>query len=393
MNDIDSLLDDLDDIIDEPQATTQSEGGTQFFKPRPPSRDKTQAFSTNPKAKFAHTPPKRLSSGGDNNSINSNRKGNENRDLNGNSNGKPDEIDDILDLFDSPPKDHQMNSRVSGSNKKTPKSGAHSSSSSSSSLSSESTSIWTPDKNRNEKKIPSINDSSSGYQDHSENSSNSRSSSNQNSIRKLPTYIGSPDTHKFRKDQTSENNSVFTSGNSNSNSHMESISIPKIAGASSSSGYKDTTSSSISTSSSSSSSYNSGGGSNSLPPTSVSSSSVVTSGGTAGSKARCSKVMLGGSANTRGLKTSAFSKCLCDNLRCLQCNFQVKVFIGFAWDSSVDYMFLRNNMPTDSKLSSKLNSSPESAAYCCQCTSAHLSDERTLSQGAASDPQWICSGH
>lgn len=36
---------------------------------------------------------------------------------------------------------------------------------------------------------------------------------------------------------------------------------------------------------------------------------------------RCSKVVLAGTAISRGLKSSAFSKCACDNLRCLQCNF------------------------------------------------------------------------
>ena len=108
---------------------------------------------------------------------------------------------------------------------------------------------------------------------------------------------------------------------------------------------------------------------------------------------RCSRVVLAGTAVARGRKSSAFTKYACDNLRCLSCNFTVHCFAGRRWDASVDYMFLRNTVPNEAKLASKLLDSSSSYAYCCQCTSADESGDRQLTQGAANDPQWICAGH
>jgi hypothetical protein len=80
----------------------------------------------------------------------------------------------------------------------------------------------------------------------------------------------------------------------------------------------------------------------------------------------------------------------CDRLRCLQCNFEVSLtlsipylpfshhlivcchqilqFQDHEWDSQVDYMFFRNNVPNVEKLSVRLLSSQGTVAYCCQCT-------------------------
>lgn len=98
----------------------------------------------------------------------------------------------------------------------------------------------------------------------------------------------------------------------------------------------------------------------------------------------------------RGLKSSAFSKVCCDNLLCMACNFKIHYFPHRLWDSSVDYMFLRNNVPNEAKLGSKLVNSSDSAAYCCQCSSVNVDKsvgERQLTQGATGDPQWTCAGH
>ena len=46
----------------------------------------------------------------------------------------------------------------------------------------------------------------------------------------------------------------------------------------------------------------------------------------------------------------------CDRLRCTDCDFCVCVFHNYAWDSSVDYLFLRNNIPDFDRLKSKLRS-------------------------------------
>jgi hypothetical protein len=104
-------------------------------------------------------------------------------------------------------------------------------------------------------------------------------------------------------------------------------------------------------------------------------------------------VVLSGPDMERGRKVSSFAKVACNNLRCLQCNFKVHCFVGSAWDASVDYMFLRNNVPNETKLAHKLRRAVDSCAYCCQCSFATEAGERELTQGAKADPQWTCSGH
>ena len=120
------------------------------------------------------------------------------------------------------------------------------------------------------------------------------------------------------------------------------------------------------------------------------------------SKSRCSRVTLAGSSYERGLKASAFSKCACDNLRCIQCNFQVQCYRGARWnEEAVDYMFFRNNVPNDLKLSVNLVAAHESFAYCCQCSWIDTQSEIVLNPGSVStigtssnkQPQWICGGH
>ncbi|RYG69692.1 hypothetical protein EON64_02085 [archaeon] len=108
---------------------------------------------------------------------------------------------------------------------------------------------------------------------------------------------------------------------------------------------------------------------------------------------RCSRVVVAGSSYSRGLKASVFSKYACDCLLCVHCNFRVVHFMHSTWDGSIDYMFVRNNMPNRDKLSRKLQSAPDSVAYCCQCNWLSESKERTLVQGVTTDPQWVCTGH
>ena len=73
---------------------------------------------------------------------------------------------------------------------------------------------------------------------------------------------------------------------------------------------------------------------------------------------------------------------------------QVHCFTSSEWDSSVDYMFLRNTVPNEAKLSVKLTRSAEKCAYCCQCSSASEGGERELNaQLSTQGPQWVCAGH
>jgi hypothetical protein len=95
---------------------------------------------------------------------------------------------------------------------------------------------------------------------------------------------------------------------------------------------------------------------------------ISSNNGVTGAKSRCSRVVLAGVLIQRGMKASLFSKCACDNLRCMHCNFQVKCFRGVRWRKEVDYMFFRNNVMSDGKLSTALTAAAESFAYCCQCS-------------------------
>ena len=65
-------------------------------------------------------------------------------------------------------------------------------------------------------------------------------------------------------------------------------------------------------------------------------------------------------------------------------------FADSSWAEWVDYMFVRNNMPNDAKLSSGLCQVPGSAAYCCQCSWTAAQQDRVLDRG---EPQWVCAGH
>jgi hypothetical protein len=104
---------------------------------------------------------------------------------------------------------------------------------------------------------------------------------------------------------------------------------------------------------------------------------------------------VGGPRLPRGLHNSAFSKVACDQLLCSQCNFRIVTFFNYVWDTNVEYMFFRNNMPNTERLSEKLVRDDNSVAYCCQC---HWISEKNdkilnLNQMNNSDPKWICTGH
>uniref|UniRef100_H2ZFB3 Cilia- and flagella-associated protein 418 n=1 Tax=Ciona savignyi TaxID=51511 RepID=H2ZFB3_CIOSA len=73
-----------------------------------------------------------------------------------------------------------------------------------------------------------------------------------------------------------------------------------------------------------------------------------------GSKTKkCSAIYLGGSTTTRGLCSVSVKRC-CDQLRCTNCDFHVEQYNNYKWDNTVDYLFLRNNMPDFQKVASKL---------------------------------------
>ena len=94
-------------------------------------------------------------------------------------------------------------------------------------------------------------------------------------------------------------------------------------------------------------------------PTSTTHSSTMSgpSSNSTGAKAKCIRTVLAGPSMSRGIRSSVFSKCACNHLRCLSCNFKVHVFLGSEWTSHVDYMFFRNNVPNESNLAVQVSQS------------------------------------
>lgn len=108
--------------------------------------------------------------------------------------------------------------------------------------------------------------------------------------------------------------------------------------------------------------------------------------------AKCISLFIGGSATQRGRNGSAVGYVLCcDSLRCTKCDFKVMWFHNQSWDDSVDYLFFRNNFPTESKLAPKLLREPGACAYCCQCSWQSATREQLVDFGG--DLRWVCGGH
>ncbi|XP_071325536.1 cilia- and flagella-associated protein 418 [Trachinotus anak] len=105
---------------------------------------------------------------------------------------------------------------------------------------------------------------------------------------------------------------------------------------------------------------------------------------------RCCPVFVGGSSVTNGVGTATSKRC-CDQLRCISCDFRVLMFDDCEWDSSCDYLFLRNNMPDRQKLRAKLKKRRGFRAYGCQCSWFFSSEPTDLRD----QPQlrWVCGKH
>ncbi|XP_061676114.1 cilia- and flagella-associated protein 418 [Syngnathoides biaculeatus] len=105
---------------------------------------------------------------------------------------------------------------------------------------------------------------------------------------------------------------------------------------------------------------------------------------------KCCPIYLGGSATDKGVGT-ATSKRSCDQLRCTSCDFRVLAFDDCEWDSSCDYLFLRNNMPNQGKLGAKLQERRGVRAYACQCSWFTASDATDVS--TQQQLRWACARH
>ncbi|GIL46118.1 hypothetical protein Vafri_3173 [Volvox africanus] len=110
-----------------------------------------------------------------------------------------------------------------------------------------------------------------------------------------------------------------------------------------------------------------------------------------GSKQKCTGVFIGGTRFARGRMGAVGSLTCCDALRCTKCDFRVEQFNNRDWTDDVDYLFFRNNFPTEAKLAAKMRSRSGSVAYCCQCS--WLSTVEQTKLDFSSDVRWVCAGH
>ena len=94
-----------------------------------------------------------------------------------------------------------------------------------------------------------------------------------------------------------------------------------------------------------------------LPASTAHSTAGGPSSNCTSTKAKCIRTVLAGPSMSRGIRSSVFSKCACNHLRCLSCNFKVHVFLGNEWTSQVDYMFFRNNVPNETNLAVQVSQS------------------------------------
>ncbi|KAF4128068.1 Retinal Maintenance domain-containing protein [Phytophthora infestans] len=109
----------------------------------------------------------------------------------------------------------------------------------------------------------------------------------------------------------------------------------------------------------------------------------------AGGNKKCPQVLLDGGHASRGLST-AFSSRACSNLRCNECDFTVVQFPGKKWDASVDYMFFRENVPSEAKLRVKMEIAPDFTAYACQCKWLSICSQTRMDNCQV---KWSCAGH
>uniref|UniRef100_A0A8D3DMY8 Cilia- and flagella-associated protein 418 n=1 Tax=Scophthalmus maximus TaxID=52904 RepID=A0A8D3DMY8_SCOMX len=108
---------------------------------------------------------------------------------------------------------------------------------------------------------------------------------------------------------------------------------------------------------------------------------------------RCCPVFVGGSSVINGVGTATSKSRCCDQLRCVSCDFRVLMFDDCAWDSSCDYLFLRNNAPDRQKLRAKLKTRRGSRAYACQCCWFSSSSSKPTDLQAQPQLRWVCGKH
>jgi len=104
-------------------------------------------------------------------------------------------------------------------------------------------------------------------------------------------------------------------------------------------------------------------------------------------KSKCLHALL----SPENVATAGFGKRVCNKLRCLTCDRKVNVYFGYKWDSTVDYLFVRNFSSDFEQLKPRMIVSKTSAAYCCQCMWKSIESPTEVEN--LTDVRWVCTGH
>ncbi len=105
---------------------------------------------------------------------------------------------------------------------------------------------------------------------------------------------------------------------------------------------------------------------------------------------KCFTIYLGPSNIPRGLHQSQ-TQC-CKQLFCTTCDLQVLEFNNKEWiEPNCNYLFFRNNYPTEQYLKVNLQPKQHSSAYCCQCSWVTVTVVTDLRKH--DHLRWFCKGH
>lgn len=105
---------------------------------------------------------------------------------------------------------------------------------------------------------------------------------------------------------------------------------------------------------------------------------------------KCRALYIGGSNSISGRATLK-EKRACDNIRCTSCDFKVLQCNDYEWHNSVDYLFLRNNMPDFNRIKRKLVKRKGCRAYSCQCS--WQSRTSMVEIKSTMGLKWVCGKH
>ncbi|CAF0771509.1 unnamed protein product [Didymodactylos carnosus] len=104
-------------------------------------------------------------------------------------------------------------------------------------------------------------------------------------------------------------------------------------------------------------------------------------------KLKCFPIYLSGTSTEQNKEEHT-----CNNLRCIQCDFDVLRFNDSEWTSNVDYLFFRNHMPDKKALKQRLRTKQGCTAYACQCQWININSLTNIT-AQYKELKWSCMKH